>query len=237
LFFFNSFDHDNGIKQFLGRSGRLSGEDIITIVTNEPASHRWLIARLWSWLAYPVTPDDAIVQRFVHGYAKDLDLTRLLEAMFNNPAFVSARALEGLVKQPIEMLVGTLRGLGLTTAAFSSGTLSWMLGNIGQVPFTPPSVGGWGSNDYWQSTGAAAGYIRLASALAGVADLTALENSNGHPVEQVNAALALIGRPEVSNRTRSALVSLGESLRKEGGSWPAQQIVAFALLAPGYAMN
>jgi Protein of unknown function (DUF1800) len=118
--------------------------------------------------------------------------------------------------------VGTLRGLGLTTAAFSSGTLSWMLGNIGQVPFTPPSVGGWGSNDYWQSTGAAAGYIRLASALAGVADLTALENSNGHPVEQVNAALALIGRPEVSNRTRSALISLGEFVRTADRGQPSK---------------
>jgi hypothetical protein len=237
LFFFNSFDHDNGIKHFLGRSGRFRGEDIITIVTNEPASHRWIVSRLWSWLAYPVTPDDAIVQQFVHGYAKDLDLTHLLEAMLNNPAFVSAKAMEGLVKQPIEMLVGALRGLGLTTAAFSSGSLSWMLGNIGQVPFTPPSVGGWGSNAYWQSTGAAAGYIQLASALAGVADLTALENGSGHPVEQVDAALALIGLPEVSNRTRSALISLAESLRRDSGSWPAQQIVALALLSPEYAMN
>ena len=113
-FFFNPYDNDNGIKHFLGRSGRYTGEDIVSIVTHEPASHRWVISRMWSWLAFPVTPNDPLVQDFVHGYAKDLNLTHLLEAMFNHSAFVSARARQGLVKQPIEMLVGALRRLGLT---------------------------------------------------------------------------------------------------------------------------
>jgi uncharacterized protein (DUF1800 family) len=235
-FFFNNFDNDGGVKFFLGRSGRFSGEDIISIVTNEPASHRWVISRLWSWLAYPVTPEDPIVQDFVHGYSKDLNITRLLEAMLNHPAFVSTRALQGLVKQPIEMLVGALRGLGLTTAPLSN-NLQWLLGNVGQVPFTPPSVGGWGNNEYWQSTGTAAGYLQLASSLAGVADLTALENSDGHPADQVNAALSLIGLQKVSHQTRAALTSLAVSLKSSSGSWPAQQLVALAVLSPEFAMN
>jgi hypothetical protein len=48
LFFFNPYDNDDGVKRFLGRTGRFTGEDIVRIVTNEPASHRWVIARLWS---------------------------------------------------------------------------------------------------------------------------------------------------------------------------------------------
>ncbi len=190
-------------QKFLGRTGRFTGEDIVSIVCNEPASHRWVISRLWSWLAYPITPNAPIVQDFVHGYSKDLNITNLLGAMFNHPAFVSARAMNGLVKQPIELLVGALRVLGLTTAPFSPGQLAGQLGNIGQVPFTPPTVGGWGSNQYWQSTGAAAGYIQQAYSLASVANLTALENGDGHPAAQVTAALSLIGLPKVSNRTHA----------------------------------
>ena len=242
-FFFNPYDNDNGVKHFLGRSGRFSGEDIVTIVTHEPASHRWVISRLWSWLAYPVPPGDPIVQDFVHGYAKDLNITHLLDAMLNHKAFVSPEALEGLVKQPIELLVGAFRVLGLTTAPFSAGNLQWLLGNIGQVPFTPPSVGGWGYNQYWQSTGAAAGYMQQASSLAGVADLTALENSNGHPADQVTAALKLIGLPRVSHHTSAALTSLAVSLRTASGSWPEdrpddvnlseEQAIALNRHAPG----
>jgi uncharacterized protein (DUF1800 family) len=237
LFFFNPYDHDDGIKHFLGRSGQFNGEDIIRIVTHEPASHRWVIARLWSWLGYPVYTSDPVVSEFVNGYAKDLNITNLLAAMFNHPAFVSKAAMEGLVKQPIELLVGALRVLGLTTAPFGSGDLIGLLGNIGQVPFTPPSVGGWGSNEYWQSTGAAAGYAQLAAALAGVADLTPLENSDGHPADQVTAALQLIALPNVSQRTRTALTSLALSLRTDTGSYPAQEIVTLALLSPEFAMN
>ena len=236
-FFFNSYDHDNGVKHFLGRTGRFMGEDIVHIVTNEPAAHRWVISRLWTWLAYPVTPSNPIVQDFVHGYAKDLNVTNLLDAMFNHPAFVSPQSMQGLVKQPIELLVGALRVLGLTTAPFSPGTLQGLLGAIGQVPFAPPSVGGWGWNEYWQSTGAAAGYMQLASSLAGVANLTALENADGHPADQVTAALSLIGLPDVSDRTRSAVTSLALSLRQSSGAWPAQQIATLALLSPEFAMN
>jgi uncharacterized protein (DUF1800 family) len=235
-FFFNPYDNDNGIKHFLGRSGRYTGEDIVNIVTHEPASHRWVISRLWSWLAFPVTPNDPLVQDFVHGYAKDLNLTHVLEAMFNHTAFVSARARQGLVKQPVEMMVGTLRRLGLTTAPLSN-NLQWLLGNIGQVPFSPPSVGGWGSNQFWQSTGAAAGYLQFAATLASVADLTALENNDGHPANQVTAALELIGLSEVSHKTRAAITSLAVSLKSGSGAWPAQQLATLAVLAPEFAMN
>ena len=36
-FFFNPYDNDDGIKRFLGRTGRFTGEDIVSIVCNEPA--------------------------------------------------------------------------------------------------------------------------------------------------------------------------------------------------------
>ena len=44
-------------------------------------------------------------------------------------AFVSATTINGLIKQPIEYLVGMLRLLGLTTAAFGEGTIVCLLGN------------------------------------------------------------------------------------------------------------
>jgi uncharacterized protein (DUF1800 family) len=236
-YFFNPYDFDGGVKNFLGRRGRFTGEDIIHMITHTPASHRWVVSRLWSWLGYPVTPHDPVVAQLVPSYARDLNLTNLLAAIFHHPEFVSARARQGLVKQPVEWLVGALRVLGLTTAPFSSGDLQWALGNIGQVPFTPPSVGGWGFNGYWQSTGAAAGYLQLASAIAGVADLTALENDDGRPAGQVTTALRLVGLTSPSRQTVTALTSLAVTLRSNTGSWPAQQLVTLALVSPEFAMN
>lgn len=237
LFYFNPFDHDNGVKHVLGRSGNFSGEDLVHIVVNTAASHHWVVARLWSWIGYPVTPSYPIVGELAQGYAKDLNVTKLLERMLNHPEFKSAQSINGLVKQPIEYIVGALRVLGLNTAAFSSGTLTWLLGGVGQVPFTPPSVGGWGFNEYWQSTGSAAGYIQIANNVAQLANLTSLEDANGHPDAQVQAAIKLVGLTNVSKHTQSALLLLAEDLKESSGPWPAQQIMALTLLSPEFAVN
>ena len=137
-FFFNIYDHDSGEKRFLGKTGRWQGQDIINIVTHTTASSKWVVTRLWSWLAYPVTTEDPVVADLAHGYKKDLNVTNLLSAILHHPDFVSTRAMNGLVKQPVEYLVGTLRLLGLRTAAFSEGTLVYLLAALGQQLLRPP---------------------------------------------------------------------------------------------------
>ena len=113
-----------------------------------------------------------MVSDLAPGYKKDLNMTNLLEAIFRHPAFVSSRAMNGLIKQPIEYLVGTLRLLGLTTQAFEQGDLIWLLSNLGQQPFMPFNVGGWGQNQYWLSTSASNSQLSLAANVAQYADLT-----------------------------------------------------------------
>lgn len=236
-YYFNPYDHDDGVKTFLGRRGNFSGEDVIHLVTHTPASHRWIVARLWSWLAYPVTPKDAVVAELATGYGKDLRIGTLLEAMLMHPAFRSSKAVNGLVKQPVEWIVGAMRLLGLRASNLSSGELPWLFSLLGQIPFTPPSVGGWGANQYWQSTGGAAGYIQVASALAGAADLKAIEAEKNAPARQVAMACDLLGLSQLSPATKQALESLASGMKGWSGSWPAQQIVTLALLSPEFAVN
>ena len=135
----------------------------------------WVVARLWSFLAYPVTPEVSIVAELAPKYKRDLNVAGLLEAILRHPEFVSATAMKGLIKQPIEYLVGTLRLLGLTTAAFGEGTLVWLLSSLGQQPFVPLNVGGWGQNEYWLSTSPATHRSPLAWASPNTPDLTEVE--------------------------------------------------------------
>jgi uncharacterized protein (DUF1800 family) len=237
LCYVNPYDHDDGVKVVLGHRGNLSGEDVIDIVTHSAASHRWLAARLWSWFAYPVSPDDPVVAAVVPAFAADLDISALVEAILLHPAMRSPQAVSGLVKQPIEFCAGAMRLLGLSSSAFGSGTLLWLFTQLGQIPFTPPSVGGWGANRFWQSTGTTAGYIQLASQLAAMADLGAIEDRNGDPAGQVEAVLQLLGLSGLSPATRAGLDDAAVAMKGSSGSWPAQQLLALALLAPEFAVN
>jgi uncharacterized protein (DUF1800 family) len=229
-FYFNRYDHDNGEKDYLGHRGRWQGQDIIRIATHTRASSKWIVARLWSFLAYPVTPGSRVVAELAPKYKRDLNIASLIEAILRHPNFVSATAMKGLVKQPIEYLVGTLRLLGLTTAAFSEGTLVWLLSSLGQQPFVPLNVGGWGQNQYWLSTAASNAQIALAWAVAEYADLTEVEDLNGRPGAQVAAIGRILTIDNWSNETYRALWRMAQK-----GS--PQETLVLALVSPEYLLN
>jgi len=229
-FFFNPYDHDNREKRYLGHTGRFQGQDIINIATHTTASSRWVVSRFWSWLAYPVTPDDPVVLELAPGYKKDLNMTNLLEAILRHPRFVSTQALNGLIKQPIEFLVGTLRLLGLTTQAYEQGSLIYLLANLGQQPFVPFNVGGWGQNQYWLSTSASNSQLALAWAVAQYADLAEVADLKGNPGAQVAAVTKMLAVEAWSNRTYQALWKLAD----KGNP---QELLVLALVSPEYLMN
>jgi uncharacterized protein (DUF1800 family) len=229
-FFFNVYDHDGSEKRFLGKAGRWQGQDIIGIATHTTASAKWVVARFWSWLAFPVTTKDPVVAELARDYKKDLNVKNLLEAILHHPHFVSARARAGLVKQPIEYLVGTLRLLGLRTAAFSEGTLVWLLASLGQQPFVPLNVGGWGQNQYWLSTSASNNQLSLAWSVAQYADLTEIVDLNGSPGAQVDAVTKLLAVDAWSNRSYRALWKTADKAS-------AQELLVMALVSPEYLLN
>jgi uncharacterized protein (DUF1800 family) len=229
-FFFNTYDHDNGEKRYLGHTGRFQGEDIIQIATHTEASARWVVSRFWSWLAYPVTPHDPVVSDLAPGFKKDLNMTNLLRAIFHHPAFLSKKSTTGLIKQPIEFLVGTLRLLGLTTQAYPEGDFVYLLANLGQQPFVPFNVGGWGQNQYWLSTSASNSQLALAWSVAQYADLAAVADLNGNPGGQVALITKMLAIDTWSQRSYSALWKLADRASP-------QELLVLALVSPEYLMN
>jgi uncharacterized protein (DUF1800 family) len=172
-YMFASRRHDFGVKNFLGQSGPFNGEDVVRIVTHHPASYRFVVAKLWSHLAFPVAPDDPIVGSLAVGYGADLDITRLLRAIFLHPQFLSSAARGGLVKQPVEHLVGALRAFGARAVGGArSPSLVGALRQLAQEPFNPPNVGGWPQNEYWLTTASSQARLQLGLALAKGLDLS-----------------------------------------------------------------
>jgi uncharacterized protein (DUF1800 family) len=138
--------------------------------------------------------------------------------------------MKGLVKQPIEYLVGTLRLLGLTTAAFSEGTLVWLLASLGQQPFVPLNVGGWGQNQYWLSTAASNAQLSMGWNIAQYADITKIEDLNGNPGAQVAAVRKILGLDAWSNQTYRALWKVAQN-----GS--PEELLVMALVSPEFLLN
>jgi uncharacterized protein (DUF1800 family) len=229
-FSLSEWNHDYGEKFFLGRRGGLTGEDVISIVTNSPASHRFIAARMWSWLAFPIRPTHPIAAEIAAGYAPDLSMTTLLRAILTHPQFTSTAARQGLVKQPIEWMAGIFRSLHVRGKSFHKwgGTeyIHGVLQDLGQVPFNPPTVGGWGQNQFWLSTASSLAQLNFARAVAEVANLSAIEDQpTSSRLEAVANLLSLDGW---SNSSHAALSRVAKT---------PPDLVALALTAPEYLAN
>ena len=78
------------------------------------------------------------------------------EAQFRTP-----ETKQGLVRMPIDFVVGTLRTLSVDLPTAS---LLGVLRGLAQIPFVPPDVAGWPANEAWISTSSA--QVRLQFSLA-----------------------------------------------------------------------
>ena len=221
-FVFRAGQHDDGVKTYLGQVGDFGGDDVVRIATHQPASATWVVSRLWSHLAYPVAPDDPLVKQLASSYARDLDVTKLLRAILLHPQFVSDTARQGLVKQPVEYVVGALRAF---VGTGENPALIGLLAQLGQVPFEPPNVGGWPQNTYWLTTATSLARLGFATAVAAAADLSFLDAAS--PADRPAVLAHRLGIDGWSRPTGAALARAATS----------RELVILGLAAPEYVLN
>jgi len=112
-------EHDDGTKEFLGKSGNFDGDDIIGILCGNPQTAKFLTAKLWRWFVYP-DPEPALVDRFADAFFRTgLDTKALLRAVMESPEFYSDKAERAIFKNPVDFAVVTARQLGYGAQALT----------------------------------------------------------------------------------------------------------------------
>lgn len=145
--------HDNNAKTIFGQtvSGNGIGEyrDMVTHTLNNRPVAEFICRKIWEYFVY-LAPSDSLVNSLAarlrgNGY----DLKDLLRTIFQSKAFYSAQAKAGIVKNPIEHVIGFQRATGLLVTPTRSDNA---LNDIGQRPSMPPTVNGWPSGGFWLSS-------------------------------------------------------------------------------------
>ncbi len=141
--------HDDGPKTFLGRSGNLSGDDVLATIVAQPAHSRFICRKLLEFFVYS-DPEPELVEALAQVYAvSGYDIARTVAAIFRSNVFYSARAYRALPKSPIDFTIGLLRFMQYGSAPAE--TVYWMR-RMGQEPLAPPSVKGWDGGPTWINT-------------------------------------------------------------------------------------
>lgn len=143
---FNPRQWDDGVKTFLGHTGRWDGNDIIDIVVRQRATAEYVSRRIFAFLAYR-DPEPATVARLADVFtASGYNVRMVVREVLLSPEFSSARAYRALVKSPVELVVGALRALDIDTDGEG---LPYQTRVMGQDLFDPPNVAGWPGGAAW----------------------------------------------------------------------------------------
>ena len=182
--------HDRGTKTVLGTTGALGLDEVVAAATSHPACAPHVVARLWSRVGRPASPDDPVVQELAEPFASDLDVAALLRRMLLHPAFLEPATRGALVRSPVDHVVGLARALDV----MPDERVVPVLAALGQLPFLPPDVSGWPANEAWLSTASALLRLQVASVVATMANVAELDAADRADRPELLARLLNVDR-------------------------------------------
>jgi uncharacterized protein (DUF1800 family) len=214
---------DNGSVTVLGKSGAMSPQEVIAHLVAQDSCQKFIPERMWYRFissANPLPENHSTISAFAAR-----DVKTLVTALINDPALSSVD--NSIVKSPVEWFVAVCRALSLTPSQLPSFTkLNGYLEKLSQIPFQPPNVGGWPTDQAWLSSASAQYRLAFATWLASLADLTELSAVPTN--DRVEYLLNWLGIVEWSTRTSSALRAVRDN---------PQRLFTLAICSPEYVVS
>ena len=150
-FVFNKKNFDGGEKTYLGQSGKLTGEDIVRIVTAHPSTAKFIITKLWKFFVGDTISPNDLAELTALWNSSGGEIAVLLRAIFKSEVFYAKANRHGLIKSPVEYAIGMLRSSSARLALEQSLGIWGAMRVMGQTLFEPPNVKGWDGGSDWVS--------------------------------------------------------------------------------------
>ena len=189
--------HAPGAVTLLGVTGDLDPAGFVRAVLAQPQGPGYVVSRWWRRIVGGDAPTDATVARVLA--AGDTHAARL-RAMITSDEMSTAGT---LVVDPLAWTISAARALGVPTDDAVLLKLGHALQGLGQLPFFPPSVGGWPSGHAWLSTSGLSARLAVAQAMTAAGSVSSV--SKAGQSSRIDAVAHLIGVPGFGPRTRAYL--------------------------------
>ena len=201
----------------------MSGPEAISHLVDQADCPRFLAERIWYRFissTEPLPKDHPLINALA-----GKDLTQGLTTLLNGKDLTNSKY--STVKSPVEWFVAVCKALELTPSQLNSFTkLNSYLDKLAQIPFSPPNVGGWPTDEAWLSSASAQFRIAFADWLVKQANLSTIQAIA--PGNRISYLADLLAVPEWTARTSIALGDLRNNLPR---------LVALAICSPEYVVS
>lgn len=243
--FFNPFHWDSGSKTIFGASrGAAKFPEVLAAIQAHPSFGYFVPRRIYRELM-GFDPSSQALEDMRVAWGTEGDLKALVHHVATRPEFLSDAAIRCRVKSPMELMIGSLRVLGLKH--LSRFYLQWQLYDMRQYPFQAPNVNGWPSGAAWLHASQLVSWSSFLSWACfeddGTAAIASQDRSptirtlkqQGSNATGGDLALQMAGLYDVSTETREAMRDFAAAGRWE--HWRACGLMQLALSCPEYLLN
>ncbi|HEX5769023.1 MAG TPA: DUF1800 domain-containing protein, partial [Burkholderiales bacterium] len=143
---FRPRQHDDGVKQVLGRAVR-SGDEVLDVLLAQPATAEYLAARLWREFVSPQPKPEELARVAAAFRGSGYEIRAAMRALLLTPAFWAPENRGVLIKSPTDLVVGTMRQFGIEVS--DPLPFVFLMRALGQDLLSPPNVKGWPGGEAW----------------------------------------------------------------------------------------
>lgn len=146
-FVFRKFQHDEGTKTVLGKSGNFKGEDVLDILLDQKQTARFISQKIYRFFVNDMVDKEKIEWLADRFYKSDYNISKLLEDIFTSDWFYDEKNIGAKIKSPIELIAGLRRLLPMEIQNEDAQLVVQRI--LGQMLFYPPNVAGWPGGKTW----------------------------------------------------------------------------------------
>lgn len=146
-FQFRRFQHDDGSKTVLGKTGNFNGEDVLNVLLEQKQTARFITQKIYRYFVNEAVDKDKVEWLTDRFYKSDYNIGALMEDIFTSDWFYDTRNIGARIKSPIELMVGIQRMIPMKLE--NEEALLLLQRVLGQVLFYPPNVAGWPGGKSW----------------------------------------------------------------------------------------
>jgi len=141
------FQHDNGTKTFLGKTGNFNGDNIINILLEQKQTAKSIASKLYKYFVNEDADQTKVDMLATNLYQSGYNIKDLLQDIYTSDWFYDKKNIGVKIKSPVELLIGIRRLLPMEIQNEEVQLLFQR--TLGQLLFYPPNVAGWPGGKNW----------------------------------------------------------------------------------------
>lgn len=139
--------HDEGTKNFLGKTGNFDGTDALNIILEQKATATFITAKIYKFFVNENVDQNIVNTLSTSFYNSGYDIKKLMMDIFSSSWFYDQKNIGNRIKSPIELMAGMMRMLPMHIQNPENLIIYQKL--LGQMLLYPPNVAGWPNGRSW----------------------------------------------------------------------------------------